>query len=317
MKKWMAILLALLLVCLSACRRTEELKQVYVDEGPIVEEVGELRDVAILFTAGLGRSEIWDLARISDLWIQQGADYGRDYLALVDCGGALDFSGDMETVYDRLEGMNYLGYDAAVPDGQMLAGNVQSFLDVANMAQFPWLCGNLMDSVSGIQPLASWTMMRCGPVDVAFVGVCAPVELAAGAEQERNAAFSLREEEWVYAIRDAVDSARKAEVDYVIVLGCLGEDFARELISLTEGVDAYLDGSGAFGASSYIANKNGDNVLVSGIGGSAGEVGKLVIATDGSISAQVIAGYENSDEMAMQFLESLGYERNTESAEEE
>lgn len=316
MKKWLSFLLALLLVCLSACRKTGEVEQVYVDEGPIVEEVGELRDVAILFTAGLGQSEIWDLAKISALWIEQGADYGRDYLGLVDCGGAVDPAADAEAVYDRLDGMNYLGYDAAAVDSRAFSAGVQSFLDVANIAQFPWLCGNLVDTESGIQPLASWTMLRCGPVDVALVGACAPMELTGDVEQERDAAFSLRDEEWVYAIRDAVDAARKAEVDYVVVLGSLGQSYAQELISATDGIDAYLDGSGEFGVSSYIANKNGEEVLVSGIAGSAGEVGKLVIGVDGSLAAEVIAGYENSDEMALQFIESMGYERSGESIEE-
>lgn len=317
MKKWMAFLLALLLLCLSACRKgSGELEQVYVDEGPIVEEVGELRDVAILFTAGLGENEIWDLAKISALWIEQGAEYGRDYLGLVDCGGAVDPAGNGDAVYDRLDGMNYLGYDAAAADGRTFSAGVQSFLDVANIAQFPWLCSNLQDADTGIQPLAAWTMMNYGPVSVAFVGACAPVSLTAAAAEERSADFSLREEEWVYAVRDAVDSARKADVDYVVVLGSLGQNHAQELISLTDGIDAYLDGSGAFSEASYIANKNGDNVFVSGISGSAGEVGKLVIATDGSISAEVITGYENSDEMALQFIESMGYERSVESIEE-
>ncbi len=308
MKKVLACLVCVLLLGLCACRGTQETEQVYVDEGPEIVEQGELRDVAILFTADLAQTDIRALARLSALWIAQGADYGRDYLGLVDCGGAIDPAGDEGLIYDRLEGMSFLEYDCAAVDARALAAGGQRFLNVAHAAQFDWLCGNFTDESAGIQPLASWTVMDYGAVSVGYVGVCEPVLLTETEATDGGGAYSLRTEDWMFAIRDAAADARNAGVDYVIVLGSLGEELAREMLAQSREIDAYLDGSGSFSGTLSMSNKDGESVFAAGIAGGAGEVGKLVIATDGSFSFESITGFTAEDEMALQMLRDMGYD---------
>ena len=310
MKKVLALLLCvLLLLSLCACRRGRgETEQVYVDEGPEIVERGELRDVALLFTADLAQSDIRDLAKISALWVAQGADYGRDYLGLLDCGGAIDPLGDEQALYDRLELMSALGYDCAAVDARDLAAGAQRFLNVANDAEFDWLCANLIDNISEFQPLASWTVMDYGALSIAFLGVCAPVALEETEFGDIAADYSLRPEDWIYAIRDAAADARAAGVDYVIALGSLGQSLAQELISQTQEIDVYLDGSGEISGSRGMANSGGEAVFVAGIAGGGSEVGRLVIATDGSFSFETLTGFTAEEEMTLQLLRELGYD---------
>lgn len=318
MKKLACFLLACTLLGLCACRRGGgETEQIYVDEGPEVVAGEELRDVGILFTAGLGGEDIWDYARLSARATYVAADFAWDYMALVDCGGALVPEEDENLLYARLDLMNYMGYTCAAVDAAELSGGVQNFLNYANAAQFDWLACNLVDENSGYQPLSSWTVMYYGQTSVAFVGVGAPEELPAetGADGTETA-YSLRPADWYLAFRDAVDAAREAEVDYVIALGRLGQSLAQELIGKTDGLDAYLDGSGDFGPESYINDASGKPVLVSGISGGCGQAGKLTIATDGSLHAELLQDFEIEDEMALNFIESLGFERPGQPAEE-
>ncbi len=308
MKKVLAFLLCVLLLPLSACREQEETEQVYVDEGPEILETGERRDTAVLFTANLASADIRVQARVSALWVAQGAEYGRDYLGLVDCGGAIDPTGEELLMYDRLEGMNYLGYDCAAVDARELAGGAQTLLNAAGGAQFDWLCANLTDENAGLQPLASWTVKNYGGLTLGFVGVCEPVELTETAEGEGDASFSLRSGDWVYALRDAAADCRAAGVDYVLVLGSLGAERAQELLSQTSGIDAYLDGSGNLLGTQSVTNINGEAVFVAGIAGGADEVGKFVISTDGGFSFESLTGFTDEEEMALQMLRDLGYD---------
>lgn len=309
MKKVLAFLLCVLLLGLCACRRGEgELEQVYVDEGPEVTVQGELKDVAILFTAGLAQTDIRELAKISALWVTQGADYGRDYLGLVDCGGAIDPVGEETLLYDRLTGMSFLGYQCAAVDSREMFSGAQRFLNVANAAEFDWLCGNLTDTNAGVQPLAAWTVMDYGAVSVGYVGVCEPVELTEADVADGGAKYSLRPEDWTFAIRDAAADARAAGVDYVVVLGSLGEERAAEMLAQSREIDVYLDGSGQFSGVKSLTDKDGEAVFAAGIAGGAGEVGKLIIATDGSFSFESITGFTAEDEMALQMLRDMGYD---------
>ena len=306
MKKLVCFLLCVLLCVLGGCRRARTVEQVYEDEGPEVVAEGERRDVAVLFTANLSDASVWDYPALAGLATDVGADYAWDYMALVDCGGALSSGEESGDGYDRVELMSSMGYHCAALDAGTLAGGVQSVLNCVNTAQLDWLCANLVDESSGYQPLSAWTVLYYGQTAVAFVGVSAPEELPA---EDGDPAYSLRPQDWYLAFQAAVDAARRAGVDYVVALGCLGEELARELIGQTEGLDVYLDGSGQLPVEGRMTDSAGQEVFVSGISGGPQQAGKLILPVEGAISAELLEGFDHEDAMTVELIESFGYSR--------
>lgn len=309
MKKWACFLLCGVLCVLSGCRRAQEVEQVYVDEGPEVLAEGEIRDVAVLFTSQLAQGDIWDYAALAGLATDVGADFAWDYMALVDCGGAVAPE-EGDSAYDRIELMNSIGYHSAAVDAAALSGGVQNFMNYANAGQFDWLSANLVDENNGFQPLSAWTVMYYGQTSVAFVGVSVPGELPQETgEDGQSRAYSLRPEDWYLAFQSSVDAARAAEVDYVIGLGCLGAGLTEELIGNTEGLDAYLDGSGELSIEEHFTDFEGRDVFVSGIAGGTAQAGKLVLAVDGSIRAELLEDFDHEDAMTLELIGAMGYSR--------
>lgn len=126
---------------------------------------------------------------------------------------------------------------------------------------------------------------------VAFVGVTTPTAMV----DERYAfldgndtIYSLCPDSFVTVVQRAVNAARGEGATTVVLLSHMGEAEARwpqyssaELVAATSGIDVVLDAhSHDVISSQYVANLNGDRVLISQTGNKVTNVGVLTIDTD-------------------------------------
>ncbi|MBO5256140.1 MAG: 5'-nucleotidase C-terminal domain-containing protein, partial [Clostridia bacterium] len=103
-------------------------------------------------------------------------------------------------------------------------------------------------------------------------------------------------------VQTAIDSAEIEGADYIIAVGHLGVDASsspwtsKEVIANTEGLDAFIDGH--FHTTlemESVADKNGDAVVLTQTGSYLNAVGKMTIAADGTVTAELLEGDELAD----------------------
>lgn len=189
--------------------------------------------------------------------------------------------------YDAVELGNH-EFDYGVPRLQELFASFNA----------PVLCANLFD-MQGHRLYDAYTIHTYGDRSVAFVGVLTPkTELSS----ERYSFFdslgvqhyTLRQNEYITLVQQAVDAARSEGADYVVVLSHLGEDVlgnefnSNDLIAATHGIDAVLDGHSHNVLDTVLSNIQGHPVLLANTGTAFANVGKLYIAPDGRMDITLI-----------------------------
>jgi len=236
------------------------------------------------------------------------AALAKDADLLVDVGDAVQ-GGVIGTLSEGgyiVEIMNELGYDAAVPGNHEFDFGVDRFLELAEAAEFPYVCANFVNE-AGQTVLAPYTMLEAEGKKIAFVGLCtpeaftktSPVHFQNGAG-EFIYSFFRGEGELYAAAQTAIDAARAEGADYVIGLCHLGVRTvtpawtATAVIAHTSGFDAVLDGHSHHAVSEWVEDAAGERVLLAQTGTKLASVGRLTIAADGSIS------HENVDIAAVE-----------------
>ena len=117
-------------------------------------------------------------------------------------------------------------------------------------------------------------------------------EAYAFTDESLKTLYDIPSEKIFNLVQSAVDDARKAGADYVILLSHLGlvpPVSSVEVVQKTTGIDAVLDGhSHSVVGEVFIANANGDSVLVSQTGAKFLNVGILDIYPDGKSHSRLI-----------------------------
>lgn len=305
------ILAAALLLTLGACgKKNAEPELVYVDEGTQETERKPRQDTAILYTAGMAGRDAGFPAAVQSARDESTYEYLNGYVGLVDLGGALDVQGGETALYTRLDVMNYMGYEAAALAPADCAAGAETLITAANAALFPILCGDLVMAGTDTTPLSAWTLAYYGELCVAYVGVLVPEEVDASLLAAEGVSYELTD--CAGAVNKAADTARAAGADYVVALVSCGAEAAEALLAESHGVDVLLDGAGDGGASRTMQNAMGGEVLYSGLDPAVDSIGRLVIAADGALSAEIITTLPARDSGMLGYLASLGYEVETE-----
>lgn len=308
MKKFVCLCLAaLMLLSLGACgKKKQEPELVYVDEGPIEVTEQPVQDCVLLFSSGCAEQNMTVYARLAALSQETEWNYLHGNVGLVDLGGSLRT--DETERYDALDIMNRLGYDAALITETDLSVGVSCAVQAANAADFPLLCGDLICTDTTDPVLDAWTMAWHGGRCIAYIGWCAASD---------GTGFELTDGETDYActadaeaVQNAVDAARNAGAELVILLCGGGKTAAQTLLGQVTGVDAVVDGSSM--ASDILTDAEG--AAVDFLGVAPGDIGSLRLdAADGSVELNSEALPEEKDGTMTDYLASLGYE--TEEAE--
>ena len=263
---------------------------------------GEKKDIMILYTsdvhcgvdkgfgyAGLEQIRKYEQARGYEvILVDNGDNIQGDALGLLTKGEAL------------LDLMNRMGYSIAVPGNHEFDYGVDNFLSLAEKAQFQYISCNFR--YKGKNVFEPYVIREIGGRKIAFVGVTTPMTLTASkpaAFQDENGDFVysfLQDEsgEAVYnAVQEAVDDAGKAGAEYVIVLGHMGSaDAFRpwtyvDVISHTNGIDAFLDGHSHDTDQVIMKNKDGKEIPRSACGFGMQNIGWCRIPVEGKVTAGI------------------------------
>lgn len=258
-------------------------------------------EIVILFTSDIhcGVDQGWGFAGLKQIMDTLEAD-GTPVL-LVDDGDAIQGEpiGTLSEGKAVTELMNKVGYDAAIPGNHEFDYGMDNFLEIAGIAEFPYISCNLRKGSELL--LDPYVILDAGGKRVAFVGVTTPETIATSdpkAFQDENGNylydFTQKDptgQEFYDAVQKNVDAARADGADYVILLGHLGMeaslapfDYA-SVAANTDGIDAILDGHSHDYEQVRVANKSGKIIPRAGCGTKMKCIGWARIDTeDGNVT---------------------------------
>ena len=247
------------------------------------------------------------------------ADYD---VLLVDNGDAIQ-GGPVGTLSKGeyiIDIMNEVGYDVATIGNHEFDYGMDQFMALREKAKFPYVSANFTD-LEGKPILDPFVIKEAGGRKIAFVGASTPETFT----KSTPTYFQNEKGEYIYdfcegedgkrlyaAVQKAVDDAREAGAEYVVVLAHLGIDgssvpyTSSDLIVNTNGIDAVLDGhSHSTIEQEVVKNKDGEEVLLSSTGTKLAAVGALTIAADGTLSTRLHTESIFQDDETTAFVEGI------------
>ncbi len=264
---------------------------------------GEDKDILILYTSDVhcGVSQGWGYTGLAAVKEQLSKDYN---VLLVDDGDHIQGEpiGTMTKGESIIRIMNAVGYDAAIPGNHEFDYGVDRFLELTEMADFPYISCNF--NKEGELVLDPWLIKEVGGVKIGFVGVTTPDTLRSSTpryfmDEAGNFIYGFLQDEsgeaLYSAVQKAVDDVRAAGADYVVVLAHLGDEtecipwMYSDVISHVSGIDALLDGHSHDTEQVVMKDKDGKDVVRSACGTKLANIGALHITRDGKISSELYA----------------------------
>ena len=259
------------------------------------------KNLVVLFTSDVhcGIDQGWGYAGLYAVKESLSAD---NHVMLVDDGDAIQGEpiGTMTKGEAIIDIMNTVGYDIAIPGNHEFDYGMDVFMNLTEKASFPYISCNF--NKEGELVFQPYVIKEFDGVKVAFVGVTTPMTLRSSTPRY----FMNESGEFVYgflqdetgealynAVQKSVDDARAEGAQYVIVMAHLGNEtecapwMYSDVISHTNGIDAWLDGHSHDTDQVVMQNKDGQDVVRSGCGTKLGSIGVLTITTDGQISSEL------------------------------
>ena len=225
-----------------------------------------------------------------------------NYVALVDAGDAIqgDTIGTLSKGEYLVDIMNEVGYDVVVPGNHEFDYGMDQFLNViVPKMKATYVSANFVKN--GKPVFDTYKMMTYGDKKVAFVGICTPETLVKSTPtyfQDKNGNYiydfcnDTTGEKLYKAVQDAVDAAKKAGANYVVAVAHLGDDSASapwtsmDVLAKTSGIDVLLDGHAHSTVVKSVKNKDGKSIQMVATGTKLENIGKIVIAENGAITAE-------------------------------
>ena len=249
--------------------------------------------------------------------IKEELETEYSHVLLVDAGDHVQGTayGSMDKGETIIKLMNAAGYDAATLGNHEFDYGMFGCMQVIDWAEFPYTSCNFYNEAAGVRGenvLESYVAFECGDEKIAFVGITTPESFT----KSTPAYFQNENGEYIYGIaggedgaalyedvQAAVDAAKADGATKVIALGHLGDDLAsqpwtsKETIANVSGLDAFIDGhSHSVVKGEAVADKDGNNVLLTQTGEYFNQIGMMVIdAETGDITTDFIATEEIVD----------------------
>jgi len=287
MKKLFALLVALVLaascLALAGAEEAEGLKQ----------------DVLVLFTSDVhcGVDQNFGYAGLQQ--VRDSAVAAGQHVVLVDDGDAIqgESIGIMTRGEADIELMNALGYDAAAPGNHEFDYGMERFLELAELAEFPYISCNFRKN--GELVFAPYVIKEFDGVKIAFVGATTPETLVSSTpryfqDEQGRYIYDFTQggdgSEFYSAVQRAVNDARAEGASYVFLVAHLGNEAScqpftyADVIEHTSGIDAVLDGHSHDTDKVVMKNEAGVDVIRQACGTKMAGIGWLRIsAEDGSV----------------------------------
>ena len=301
MKKGIALILAMLMLLLAVtgcgAQQTEETPTEQPAEE--VQEPQGPQDVLILFTSDVHCGVGQNFGYVGLKAIKDAAEASGKHVLLVDDGDSIQGEplGTMTRGETNIKLMNAVGYDVAIPGNHEFDYGMDRFLELAEMAEFPYISCNF--NKDGQLIFDPYIIKEAGEMKIAFVGVTTPQTLTSSTpryfqDENGNYVYGFMQDdsgEALYdAVQKAVDDARAAGAQYVIAMCHLGnEEECRpwtydDVISHTSGIDVLLDGHSHDYDKVTMKNKDGEDVIRQACGTKLAAIGYVTIsAEDGAL----------------------------------
>ena len=257
------------------------------------------KDLVILFTSDV------------HCGIDQGFGYAGLYavkkqlekscnVLLVDDGDAIQGEpvGTMTKGSAIIDLMNTVGYDVAIPGNHEFDYGMETFLTLAEKADFPYISCNFTYKDELVFP--SYIIKEVEGIKIGFIGITTPETITQSTpkyfqDENGNYVYSFMEggngEKLYAAVQSAADAARAEGADYVIAIAHLGNEAASspynyaDVLGNTTGIDALLDGHSHDTDQLVMKNKDGKDVIRAACGTKLEGIGYVrVSAKDGSLS---------------------------------
>ena len=205
--------------------------------------------------------------------------------------------------------MRYMDYHALTLGNHEFDYGVPRMVQLLEQVNAPVVCANLYEAGEPQPMYAPYVIHQYGDKKVAFVGACTPetMILEGYSFYDTNGIllYDLKQKTFYQLVQQAVDEARKAGADYVVLLSHVGETTqsmgfnSHLLVNHTRGIDVVLDGhSHNIFENAKATNLDGKEITVTQTGTQFANVGKLVITPEGRFITQLMKGkdipYENA-----------------------
>lgn len=331
--KSLIFLLLLFVLCFCGCEAKVEIENAAAPAEEIAEPAS-LSDVTIVYTNDI-HSYVYNTKTDEDgnevpgLRLSNVAALAEDLRAegknvlLIDAGDEVQGSayGSFDKGNSVIEIMNACGFQLSTPGNHDFDYGMDAFFAFTERADYPFISCNFLRA-DGTQVFPSTETFDVAGTTVAFVGVSTPNTIITSTpvyfqDEDGNYLYTflgISDANDLYeSVQAAVDSVRE-EADYVIVLGHVGinsDDDAKgisstAIIENTEGIDAFIDAhSHNTMESELVANKNGEEVLLTQTGAYLTAVGVMTISADGEITTELRTEYENADSEIAEMEEQL------------
>lgn len=242
------------------------------------------------------------------------------YVELVDTGDALS-GGSLANSSEgsfAVEALNIAGYGICVPGVNDFDFGVDKLVkELSAMAKYKYIACNF-ETKAGDTVFAPYELVTYGKTTIGYVGISEPSTAdkskASFVDSDGKAAYSFNGDgngQSLYAeVQAAVDAAKKDGADYVIALAHLtsgsGDFSAKSIIQNTSGLTAFIcGGSGSVTAGQGVADKDGDEVLLTSPAPGIQNIGVLTLSPGKTVSSQLVTAYNLRDIETKDAIDSL------------
>ena len=307
MRKTFAILLALMLVLSLA-----------VPAAATENQPSE--DIAILYTNDVHTYIDGPLSYDVIAAVKTELQKQYKHVLLVDAGDHVQGTayGSMDKGETVINLMNAAGYDLATLGNHEFDYGMEGCQQIQQWAEFPYVSCNFYEEADGVRGenvLPSYQIFELGQEKLAIVGITTPESFT----KSTPAYFQDENGNYIYGIsggedgaalyadvQTAIDQAVAEGATKVVALGHLGDDKAsqpwtsEETIANVSGLTAFIDGhSHSTVEGKEVADKDGNNVMLSQTGQYFDRIGLMVISAEtGEVSTDFIE-YEEILETVM------------------
>ncbi len=295
---------------------------------------GKSDDVVILYTNDVHTYIDGELSYDIIAGVKTELEKSYNYVILADAGDAIQGTafGSMDKGATIVKLMNAAGYDIATLGNHEFDYDMDGAMNVIEWAEYPYVSCNFYHEENFVRNenvLDSYVTFVCGDMSVAFIGITTPESFTKSTpayfqDDNGNYIYGIaggEDGQKLYAdVQSAIDEVKALGVSKVIALGHLGDDKAsqpwtsEETIANTAGLDAFIDGhSHSTVLGKEVADKNGNNVLLTQTGEYFGKIGMMVIDSEtGAITTDFITVNEltetTTDAEGKEVTNVVGYE---------
>ena len=295
---------------------------------------GKSDDVVILYTNDVHTYIDGELSYDIIAGVKTELEKSYNYVILADAGDAIQGTafGSMDKGATIVKLMNAAGYDVATLGNHEFDYDMDGAMNVIEWAEYPYVSCNFYHEENFVRNenvLDSYVTFVCGDMSVAFIGITTPESFTKSTpayfqDDNGNYIYGIaggEDGQKLYAdVQSAIDEVKALGVTKVIALGHLGDDKAsqpwtsEETIANTCGLDAFIDGhSHSTVLGKEVADKNGNNVLLTQTGDYFGKIGMMVIDSEtGAITTDFITVNEltetTTDAEGKEVTNVVGYE---------